>query len=218
MAVAETYVAEHVSWAATNELRADLLAHLLRLDATFHTVHSTGELIERADGDVATLSRFFSRFVISVLGNGVLIIGVLGLLAFVDWRIGLGLGAFVALALFTMLRIRASAIPLWAAERQVNADFYGFLSEYLAGLEDVGSSGAGAFVLRRCAEVMRSWLAVTRKAQMRGYALVASSQALFAIGTAVAFALSAMLYRDGALTHRHRLPDLPVHQRAAPAN
>src|SRR6266545_1960012 len=30
MAVAETYVAEHVSWAATNALRADLLAHLLR--------------------------------------------------------------------------------------------------------------------------------------------------------------------------------------------
>ena len=200
MAVAETYVAEHVSWAATNELRADLLAHLLRLDATFHTVHSTGELIERADGDVATLSRFFSRFVISVLGNGVLIIGVLGLLAFVDWRIGLGLGAFVALALFTMLRIRASAIPLWAAERQVNADFYGFLSEYLAGLEDVGSSGAGAFVLRRCAEVMRSWLAVTRKAQMRGYALVASSQGLFALGTIVAFAVSAVLFTNGTLT------------------
>src|SRR4051794_12684273 len=39
MAVAETYAAEHVSWAATNALRADLLAHLLRLDATFHTAH-----------------------------------------------------------------------------------------------------------------------------------------------------------------------------------
>jgi ATP-binding cassette subfamily B protein len=200
MAVAETYVAEHVSWAATNTLRADLLAHLLRLEATFHTAHTPGELIERTDGDVATLARFFSRFVVSILGNGVLIAGVLGLLGYVDWRVGLGLSIFVVLALIAMLRIRAAATPLWAAERQASADFYGFIGEYLSGLEDVRSSGAGAFVLRRCAAQMRSWLAVTRAAQMRGYALVASSQGLFALGTIVAFALSVVLFRDGTLT------------------
>ncbi len=200
LAIAETYVAEYVSWAATNSLRADLLAHILRLDATFHTAHSPGELIERADGDVATLARFFSRFVVSILGNGVLIMGVLGLLVFMEWRVGLGLATFVVIAMIAMLRIRAAATPLWAAERQASTDFYGFLGEYLSGLEDVRSSGAGAFVLRRCAEVMRSWLSITRRAQMRGYALVASSQGLFALGTITAFALSAMLFMDGTLT------------------
>jgi ABC-type multidrug transport system fused ATPase/permease subunit len=200
LAVAETYVAEYVSWAATNTLRVDLLAHLLRLEAAFHSAHTPGELIERTDGDVATLARFFSRFAISILGNGVLIAGVLGLLMYVDWRVGLGLGSFVALALIAMLRIRAAATPAWAAERQASADFYGFLGEYLSGLEDIRSSGAGAFVLRRCAEMMRSWLAVTRRAQMRGYALVASSQGLFALGTIAAFAVSAVLFKAGSLT------------------
>jgi ATP-binding cassette, subfamily B, bacterial len=200
VAVAETYVAENVSWAATNALRADLVAHLLRLDATFHTAHTPGELVERVDGDVATLARFFSRFVVYVLGNGILMVGVLGLLFHVDWRVGLGLSAFVALALTAMLRIRAVATPSWAAERQASADFYGFLGEYLAGLEDIRSSGAGAFVLRRCAEVMRSWLAMTLKAQMWGYTMISTSQGLFALGTAVAFALSAMLFKAGTLT------------------
>jgi ATP-binding cassette, subfamily B, bacterial len=200
MAVAETYVAENVSWTTTNALRADLLAHLLRLDATFHTAHTSGELIERVDGDVATLARFFSRFVVYVLGNGLLVVGVLGLLFHVDWRVGLGLSAFVVLALVIMLRIRALATPSWAAERQASADFYGFLGEYLAGLEDIKSSGAGAFVLRRCAEVMRSWLAARLKAEMRGYTMIASSQGLFALGTAVAFAVSALLFKDGTLT------------------
>src|SRR5579875_2356778 len=68
LAVAETYMAENVSWAATNELRTDLVAHLLRLDASFHTAHTPGELIERVDGDVGTLARFFSRFVVYVFG------------------------------------------------------------------------------------------------------------------------------------------------------
>jgi ATP-binding cassette subfamily B protein len=200
MAVAETYVAENVSWAATNEMRADLVTHLLRLDASYHNAHTPGELIERVDGDIATLARFFSRFVVYVLGNGFLMLGVLLLLFHVDWRIGLGLSIFVVIALITMLRIRIAATPSWAAERQSTADFYGFLGEYLSGLEDVRSSGAGAFVLRRCAEVMRSWLSFTYKAEIKGYILIATTQGLFAIGIAVAFALSAMLYRDGTLT------------------
>jgi len=199
-AVAETYLAENVSWAATNALRADLLTHLLRLDATFHNAHTAGELIERVDGDVGTLARFFSRFVVLVIGNGLLVLGMLALLIAVDWRVGLGLGLFVALAVIAMLRIRAAASPSWTAERQASADFYGFLGEHLAGLEDVRSSGAGQHVLRRCAEVMRSWFAATKAAQMKGYGLVASSQGLFALGTVAAFAVSAMLFRAGTLT------------------
>ena len=200
LAVAETYVAENVSWTATNAMRADLIAHLLRLDATFHTAHTPGELIERVDGDVATLARFFSRFVVYVIGNGILLVGVLGLLYHIDWRVGLGLSAFVVIALIAMLRIRTVATPSWAAERQASADFFGFLGEYLTGLQDIRSSGAAAFVLRRCAEVMRSWLVKTRKAQMWGYGLSATSLGLFALGTAVAFALSAMLFKAGTLT------------------
>jgi len=200
LAVVETYFAENVSWAATNEMRADLLEHLLRLDASFHNAHTPGELIERVDGDIGTLARFFSRIVVYVLGNSVLMLGVLVLLFVVDWRIGLGLSVFVLITLFAMLRIRIAATPAWAAARQGSADFYGFLGEYLAGLEDVRSSGAGAFVLRRCAEVMRAWLDVFYKAEIKGYTLVAVSQALFGFSIAVAFFLSAMLYRDGALT------------------
>ena len=200
LAVVETYVAEYVSWLTTNALRTDLVAHLLRLDATFHAAHTPGELIERVDGDVAALARFFSRFVVYVLGNSVLLAGVLGLLYHVDWRIGLSMSVFVVLALATMLGIRAAATPSWNAERQASANFYGFLGEYLAGREDIRSSGAGAFVLRRCAEIMRCWLAVTRRAQMWGYSLGAISVGVFTLGTVVAFALSAMLFRVGQLS------------------
>ena len=47
---------------------------------------------------------------------------------------------------------------------------------------------------------MRSWLAVTRKAQMWGYSLSATSQGLFLLGTAVALALSAILFKAGQLS------------------
>lgn len=200
LAIVETWIAERVSWDATNALRSDLLAHLLRLDVGYHAARTEGELIERVDGDVATLARFFSRFVVNVLGNALLIVAVVVLLLGVDWRVGLGLATFVVIALVAMLRIRSSSTHQWSAERQGSADFYGFLGEYLAGLEDIRSSGAGAFVLRRCAMAMREWLAAIRRAQMRGYALVATSEGVFGLGAAFALGLSAFLYRDGALT------------------
>jgi len=99
-----------------------------------------------------------------------------------------------------LLRLRVVATPSAAAQRQASADFYGFVGEYLAGMEDIRSSGARAFVLRRCAEVMRPWLAVTLKAQTWGYTMVSTSQVLVALGTAAAFALSAMLFKAGTLT------------------
>lgn len=198
--VVEAWVAENVSWAATNALRADLVAHVLRLDAGFHAEHTAGELIERVDGDVTILARFFSRFVVYVAGNAILIVVVLGLLFGVDWRVGLGVSGFVLVGLIVMLRIRAAATPAWAAERQASANFYGSLSEYLAGAEDVRSSAAGPFVLRRFVEVMRAWLRVWLRAGMWGYAIAATSQGIFALGTAAALGLAAMQYRAGALT------------------
>ena len=142
----------------------------------------------------------FPRFVVTLLGNLLLIVGVLVLLFTVDWRIGLGLSAFVVVAFVAMIRIRAMATPYSAAERQASADFYGFIGETLAGREDIRSSGAEEFVLRRCAERMRTWLAATVRAQIRGYGMVATTEGMFGLGTATAIGLSCVLYRDGALT------------------
>jgi len=200
LSIAETWFAERVSWDATNALRHDLVAHVLRLDRSFHIAHSPGELIERVDGDVGTLARFFSRFVVSVVGNGLLMIGILVLLYAVDWRIGVGLTAFVGIALVLMLRIRSGSTHQWAAERQGSADFYGLLGDYLGGLEDIRSSGATSFVHLRFNESMRHWLRVIREAQMRGYTLVATSQGFFGLGTAFALAICAMLFRSNDLT------------------
>ena len=75
--VSATYVGENVAWTATNALRAEMARHCLNLDMSYHNNVSPGELIERIDGDVAELSNFFSQLVIRVLGNLLLLIGIL---------------------------------------------------------------------------------------------------------------------------------------------
>ena len=84
--VAATWASERVAWTATNSLRADLMRHCLRLDLSFHKARTPGELIERIDGDVTALANFFSQFVVEVIGNVLLLVGVLVVLWRVDWR------------------------------------------------------------------------------------------------------------------------------------
>jgi ATP-binding cassette, subfamily B, bacterial len=89
-----TFAGEDLGWRATNDLRADLIGHCLDLDPAFHDRHTPGELIERIDGDVTTLSSFFSTFVLYILWGFLLCLGVLVLLWREDWRVGLGLTVF----------------------------------------------------------------------------------------------------------------------------
>jgi ATP-binding cassette subfamily B protein/ATP-binding cassette subfamily C protein len=69
LSIGATAIGGGIGWNATNELRADVALHCLRLDMTFHNARTPGELIERIDADVTALSNFFSQFVIRVLGN-----------------------------------------------------------------------------------------------------------------------------------------------------
>jgi ATP-binding cassette subfamily B protein len=91
------YVGESVAWRATNALRADLTLHCLQLDLGFHKARTPGELIERIDGDVTALSGFFSRFVIDVLGNLLLVVGILIVVARENAIAGVVLTAFASL-------------------------------------------------------------------------------------------------------------------------
>ncbi|MBN1178862.1 MAG: ABC transporter ATP-binding protein [Anaerolineae bacterium] len=200
LSVFVTWMSENVGWAATNALRGDLVAHCIGLDMSFHNAHTPGEMIERIDGDVTVLSAFFSQFVIQVLGNGLLLVGVLVLLFREDWRVGLTLTAFTLIALVTLGRLRNIAVPHWAAERQANAEFFGFLEERLAGTEDIRSSAAEPYVLRAFHALMRTQMRTSLKAALMINVLLNTIKVLTAVGTAAALGISGYLFLSGHVT------------------
>ena len=198
--VAATYVGETVAWTATNALRLDLLDHALHLDATFHKDHTPGQMIERIDGDVATLSNFFSRFTIDVVGNGILVAGILALLFREDWRIGLPILGFALITLVLLVWIRKLAVPYWTRYRKLSAEFFGFLGEYISGREDIRANGAVGHVMRRFYEFIRKMFPVRLRSSLGGYAMWMANVGLFAFGHAVAFGVGATLWRASLIT------------------
>jgi ATP-binding cassette subfamily B protein len=198
--VSATYVGENVAWTATNALRAELAAHCLRLDMSYHNNASPGELIERIDGDVTELSNFFSQLVIRVLGNLLLMIGILIAMLFEDWRVGLSFSIFATVTLFALNAVRGIAIPHQKKVREAIADLFGYLEERLAGTEDVRSSGAVDFVLlglyKLQYRIFGHW-----KAAWRRFVLVRfTAGMLLTIGIAMSFVAGYYLIRDGLIT------------------
>jgi len=200
VSVAEVYVGERVGWTATNALRADLTEHCLRLDLSFHNAHTPGEMIERIDGDVTALTSFFSQFVVQVVGNVLLLAGILVALFMIDWRVGLALALFALITLLVLTRFRNIAVPHWKAERQASADLFGFLEERLCGTEDIRANGAERYAMRRFYVLMRDLLRKSLKATLMFNILFNASFFLFALGTAAAFAVSAWLFDKQILT------------------
>ncbi len=198
--VGAVYLSENIGWTATNSLRADLMLHCLRLDQSFHKSRTPGELIERIDGDATALANLFSKFVIQLLGNTLLLVGVLLVLWGLDWRLGLAMTVFTATALLCLTKVQAWVMPYWKRARQANAELFGFLEERLAGTEDIRASGAQEYTLRRLNERLYDHYRAERAANLRARTTWTTAHGFYALGTAVVFGLGAYLFKAGNMT------------------
>ena len=197
--IGATYFSEQLAWAATNRMRAELAAHALGLDMSHHTATSPGDTIERVDGDVAALANFFSLFVLQIVAGGLLLVGVLTMALFFDWRIGLVLAAVAAVTGLTMHALRNLARERWERVRNAFSAFSAFLEERVAGLEDIRANGGGAHVMRRFDEINRELVTSNMAAMRRGQWIYYIASGLFSLGFALALAEGAQRDLAGAI-------------------
>jgi len=197
MTLATQYLAAVVGWESTNHLRADLARHILRLDMPFHKSHTPGELIDRADGNVTQLSNFLSMFTVNVIGNGLLVVGILALLFRENAWVGLGMMVYTLVTLLVLRSIQRLAVPRWAAERQASALLYGFIEEHISGAEEVRAAGAEAYVMRRLYEYMRDITRKTRAAVVISGLTYNLTNLVYVLGYAAGLAVGVILYMRG---------------------
>ena len=194
------YVTEDVKWRATNWLRNDLSDHCMKLDMKFHNDLTPGAMIERIDGDVDKLSNFLSQFVLRLLGNGLLLIGVLVILFWEDWRIGLTYSFFTAAMMVILVRVVKIGVPFWAAEREASSKMFGSIEEWLGGTEDIKANGGTAYVEDRLQRSFRDLFVAARKAMLAGSLAWGTTGMLFSINAAIGLALGAWLFQNEIIT------------------
>ena len=200
LSAAATYLSADVGWAATNALRGDLFRHALQLDMRYHKDRTPGEMIERIDGDVTSVSNFFSQFVVRVSAAVLLTGGVLVLLWREDWRVGLALTAFTAVSVKVLHWRREIAVGPTRDEREANAQLFGFIEERLTGLDDIRANGGGAYAMHRFQIVQRDWYAKSLRAWWARNTIWITMGLLFSTGYVLTLGLGIGLYMAGAAT------------------
>jgi ABC-type multidrug transport system fused ATPase/permease subunit len=198
--LAATYVGERVAWMATNQLRADLALHCLKLDMTFHKAHKPGELIERVDGDVNQLATFFSELLIQLVSNFLLITGVLILLWLVDWRIGVTITLLALLGILVLSALNSHLVPRWQRVRQVDSDFFGYLEEWLSGTEVIQTNGAAPFIMGRLYRIFRRRWRSMQRAMRLNLAVMSLPIIVPTLAYIAAYVWGTTLYQSSVVT------------------
>lgn len=200
VSIAAAYVGDNVAWRATNQLRTDLFHHCLRLEMPFHHRHTPGAMIERIDGDVSVLSNFFSRFALLVIGNLLLLFGVLALLYREDWRLGLLFSVFTAVAFLTFRAVEGKVAPYWQKALNASAEIYGFIEERLGGLDDIRANGAIPATMRYFYQTQQRFFQSSQRARYFAFVIGSTVDLVFSVGTVAALALGVYLYQRELLS------------------
>jgi subfamily B ATP-binding cassette protein MsbA len=93
-----SYILEWVGQCVIRDLRNSIYTHLNRLSLSFFHHNPTGELISRIINDVTLLQGAVSHALIRILRDFVSVIGLLGVIFYMDWRLALTSLVFLPLA------------------------------------------------------------------------------------------------------------------------
>jgi ABC-type multidrug transport system fused ATPase/permease subunit len=107
---------------------------------------------------------------------------------------------FSIIAMAILVYIRRRAMPLWLAQRQETAAFFGFLGERLSGTDDIRANGATGYSMRRFLLRLRQFAIIWRKAGMANHIMGLTTTFVFVCGNVLAVSVGIYLWNTGVIT------------------
>ena len=198
--VVVSWFATVTAWHTTNQIRLQLAGHVLGLDHEFHRRHTPGELIQRVDGDVTSVSDFLGRVVPRVVGAAAMVVGMVAVLAVIDWRLAIGALAYVVLSAGLIVRGRHRAVGEASDEMGAYAQLYGGIEERLTAAEDLRANGAGSHAMWRFIEESAGAMHSSVRRESAFLRLWWAVQGSVAVGSSVSLVAGALLVSNGSIS------------------
>ncbi len=119
------------------DLRSELYAKLQKQEVAYYDQYPVGRTMTRLTGDVDALNELFTSGVIDVLGDLVIIIAIVGIMFWMDWKLALVSLVTVPLLFTATNWFRKHARTGFDKVRTRNAKLNAFLQEYISGAQTV---------------------------------------------------------------------------------
>lgn len=135
----QIYLMSLVSYSVVTDLRNFTYEHLQRLSLSFYKKKRTGDIMSRLINDVDVIQNTFINEVSNFFGNFLLLIGVLGFIFYIHWRLSLFILIVVPILVFTINKFSCWIRKSSSSIQGKMADISSILQETVMGIEVVKS-------------------------------------------------------------------------------
>jgi ATP-binding cassette subfamily B multidrug efflux pump len=130
----EAYLMQLTGQRVIHDLRAEIFAHLLKLEAAFFDRNPVGRLMTRVLYDVEAVSEAFTSGLFAILADVITLVGVVGVMLWLDWHLALVTFSIVPALFGAAAYFRIRARDAYRRVRQRLAHLNGVLQEALQGM------------------------------------------------------------------------------------
>jgi len=118
-------------------VRAELYAHLHRLSLAFHDTARTGDLVTRVTGDVGRLQEATVTAALPLVGNMVTLVGMLIVIAILDWQLALLVLLVFPVFAITSVRLTKRISSVSRSQRTAEGALASLATESLSSMKVV---------------------------------------------------------------------------------
>ncbi len=130
----EIWLLMHIGQRVMQDIRLDLFAHVQRLPASFFDRTPTGSLVTRLTSDVEVLGEMFAAGIITVVGDVLVLVGIVGIMLWINPRLSLVTFTVLPLLVWIAFSFRRKMREAFREVRMRLGNLNSFLAESIGGM------------------------------------------------------------------------------------
>ena len=198
--VVENYYNEKVSQHIANDLRRKLYHHLQNLSLSYYDSHQTGKLLSTITADVSTIQDFASSTLLTILVDALSIVGMLGIMFYLNSDFTLVALAVTPFLLFFVARFKKSMKKATREVRKDQSNMFIILQEGLESMRAVNAFGRQDFEEEKLRKISEETVAAAMRARKAKSVLSPTVTIIVALCTAFVLWHGAGLVISNAMT------------------
>lgn len=119
------------------KLKQQCFDHIIRLSVSFFDRNPVGRLLSRVESDGESLRQMFTSTVVMLVGDVILIVGMLSVMLYANWKLTLLVMIFSPCIIVLMYFYQRYTNPRFLETRKRMADVIAMITEYLQGMSVV---------------------------------------------------------------------------------
>jgi ATP-binding cassette subfamily B protein len=181
------------------DMRVALYRHLQTLSPRFFAKWRLGDLVSRLNTDIGEVQRVSADSLLAVLNNVVFLVGSIGMMLYLNWRLFLLSVTLLPLCLYIFYRYQQKLTAFTRQLRERAADVGSLFVETLLGMRTVIASNAGEFETERFRLRNSAFVQTLLRLQMTSFLMGGLPGTILTASTALVFLYGGKMVIDGRM-------------------